>query len=109
MIIQIKPKTLYFEVVDLNKCVSFDKIYLRNMYKSLFHMCGYECENSLAERDVDNELYLLNTVQLRCRIIDFILSNCDYPFSRLAVESVLFDTEKGDVVITPSTVLACLI
>lgn len=110
MTILITVKNLQFEVVDphLHKLVSFDKIYLRNVYKSLFRLLDYECENSLTECDVDSELRSLDTVQLRCRIIDFILANCDYPYSRLTVDNILFDTERNDVVITPSSVLAYL-
>lgn len=110
MMIQITVKGLHFEVVDPNmhKLISFDKITLRNVYKSLFRLLGYECENTLTMRDIENELCSLDTVQLRCRIIDFILDNCDYPYSRLTVDNILFDTDRNDVVITPSAVLAYL-
>lgn len=101
MIIQITVKGLLFEVVDrkMHKLISFDKITLRNIYKSL--LVDFDC-------DVDSELYTLDTVQLRCRIIDFILEHCDYPYSRLTVDNILFNTDCDDVVITPSSVLACI-
>lgn len=110
MMIQITVKGLHFEVVDPNmhKLISFDKVTLRNVYKSLFRLLKYEFENSLVDREFENELCSLDTVQLRCRIIDFILESCDYPYSRLTVDNILFDTERNDVVITPSAVLAYL-
>lgn len=99
--IQITVKGLTFEVVDprMHKLISFDKITLRNVYTSMIELCGY---------NEDEELRTLDTVQLRCRIIALLLHCCDYPYSHLTIDSILFDTERRDIVITPAAVLAQL-
>lgn len=104
MIIEIVVKNLEFNCVGsdvVKPCVSFDKFYLRKLYSNIRAVAGLS--------DMDNEtLHSFDTVQLRCRIIDCILNACKYPFSRLTVQSICYDTFDNKILITPAPVLSNL-